>query len=648
MKGEISMIETKVDKLLEGLNPIQRQIVRDTEGRILVLAGAGSGKTRVLTHRISYLLENQVSEWNILAVTFTNKAAREMRERVRQLTNKGRDVWIGTFHSICLRILSRFGSEIGYEKFTVIDDKDQKKMIKDILELLGFEFKPEEVLSRISKWKNELKTPDMVESEENYDKDILNIYREYEERKKDLSYFDFDDLIMKTVQLLNVSERARERLTRRFKYIMVDEYQDTNHAQFRLIDLLSTHHQNLFVVGDCDQSIYRFRGADISNILMFQAYYPDSKVYKLEQNYRSTETIVKASNTLIENNTERLEKTAYTYNKSGDPIVIYQAQDDESEADFVTAVIGRMHELENRPYSDFCVLYRTNRQSRAIEASLFQNKIPYTILKGVSFYDRKEIKDILSYLRVIYNPDDDLAWRRIINVPKRGIGDTTIERIQHYCDDCKITFGKGLLHIEDVPKVSPRAKNKIKDLLQMIDDFRQYVQSEEFSISGLIDLVISRTRYKEMFDTRKEEDQSRLENIGELINIAARFEQEQEDGNKPTLQEFLSISTLSNDVDELDGEVDKVTLMTVHSAKGLEFPVVFVIGLEEKIFPHIKSIEHPLELEEERRLAYVAFTRAEEKLFLTYCRTRFEYGRPTFNQPSRFLMEIPDELVKRV
>ena len=642
------MIETKVDKLLEGLNPIQRQIVRDTEGRILVLAGAGSGKTRVLTHRISYLLENQVSEWNILAVTFTNKAAREMRERVRQLTNKGRDVWIGTFHNICLRILSRFGSEIGYEKFTVIDDKDQKKMIKDILELLGFEFKPEEVLSRISKWKNELKTPDMVESEENYDKDILNIYREYEERKKDLSYFDFDDLIMKTVQLLNVSERARERLTRRFKYIMVDEYQDTNHAQFRLIDLLSTHHQNLFVVGDCDQSIYRFRGADISNILMFQAYYPDSKVYKLEQNYRSTETIVKASNTLIENNTERLEKTAYTYNKSGDPIVIYQAQDDESEADFVTAVIGRMHELENRPYSDFCVLYRTNRQSRAIEASLFQNKIPYTILKGVSFYDRKEIKDILSYLRVIYNPDDDLAWRRIINVPKRGIGDTTIERIQHYCDDCKITFGKGLLHIEDVPKVSPRAKNKIKDLLQMIDDFRQYVQSEEFSISGLIDLVISRTRYKEMFDTRKEEDQSRLENIGELINIAARFEQEQEDGNKPTLQEFLSISTLSNDVDELDGEVDKVTLMTVHSAKGLEFPVVFVIGLEEKIFPHIKSIEHPLELEEERRLAYVAFTRAEEKLFLTYCRTRFEYGRPTFNQPSRFLMEIPDELVKRV
>lgn len=645
------MIEVDINKLLEGLNEVQRQIVQDTEGQILVLAGAGSGKTRVLTHRIAYLLDLGVPEHNILAVTFTKKAAREMRERVTQLVgSKGKEVWIGTFHSICMKLLSQYGKEIGYEKFTLIDDKDQKKIIKELLDLMGYEFKAEKVLHYISRCKNQLITAEVAlgQAQKPPSKDFANLYYAYEEKKKELNYLDFDDLIMKTVHLMNVSVKARDRIQKRFKYIMVDEYQDTNHAQFKLIDLFSRHHENIFVVGDADQSIYRFRGAEISNILNFQSTYPFSKVYKLERNYRSTQTIVNASNHLIQNNTERLDKTAYSEGKVGDPIVIYQADDESREADFVTAVIKRMVELENRPYKDFAVLYRTNRQSRQLESSFFQAGIPYTILKGLTFYERKEIKDTLAYLRVIHNPDDDLAWRRIINVPKRGIGDTTIEKIQDYADKCRISFGKALRNIEDVPKVSGKAKNSIREFLQLIDEFVSYTASEDFLLPELIKQVVYRTGYMQTLNPRKNEDLSRIENIHELINVAGKM-QEEKGEEKLTLNEFLSESALTTEVDELDGEKDAVTLMTIHSSKGLEFNCVFVVGMEESIFPHNRAAGDPVELEEERRLGYVAFTRAAEKLFLTHCRTRYEYGSgPTFNKPSRFLDELPDELVKRI
>lgn len=645
------MIEVDINKLLDGLNEVQRQIVQDTEGQILVLAGAGSGKTRVLTHRIAYLLDLGVPEHNILAVTFTKKAAREMRERVTQLVgSKGKEVWIGTFHSICMKLLSQYGKEIGYEKFTLIDDKDQKKIIKELLDLMGYEFKAEKVLHYISRCKNQLITAEVAlgQAQKPPSKDFANLYYAYEEKKKELNYLDFDDLIMKTVHLMNVSVKARDRIQKRFKYIMVDEYQDTNHAQFKLIDLFSRHHENIFVVGDADQSIYRFRGAEISNILNFQSTYPFSKVYKLERNYRSTQTIVNASNHLIQNNTERLDKTAYSEGKVGDPIVIYQADDESREADFVTAVIKRMVELENRPYKDFAVLYRTNRQSRQLESSFFQAGIPYTILKGLTFYERKEIKDTLAYLRVIHNPDDDLAWRRIINVPKRGIGDTTIEKIQDYADKCRISFGKALRNIEDVPKVSGKAKNSIREFLQLIDEFVSYTASEDFLLPELIKQVVYRTGYMQTLNPRKNEDLSRIENIHELINVAGKM-QEEKGEEKLTLNEFLSESALTTEVDELDGEKDAVTLMTIHSSKGLEFNCVFVVGMEESIFPHNRAAGDPVELEEERRLGYVAFTRAAEKLFLTHCRTRYEYGSgPTFNKPSRFLDELPDELVKRI
>ena len=637
--------------LLSGLNPVQQQIVTDTEGAFLVLAGAGSGKTRVLTHRIAHLLQQGVAPWQILAVTFTNKAAREMKERVIQLVGTaGRDVWIGTFHGICIRILSRFGSEIGLEKFTIIDDNDQKKLLKEVLSIIGGEYEIDTIKSVISNAKNNLLTPSELYQASNYqhEKDLANIYEAYEEKKQENNYLDYDDCIMKTVHLFNVSELARNQYQHQFRYVMTDETQDTNKAQLKLLIHLSAHHENIFAVGDSDQSIYKWRGAEISNIINFNTFFPESKTYKLEQNYRSTATIVNASNALIENNEERLEKTAFTDKELGDPIVVYQADDDGREADFVGDVIRRLKNRDNRSWNDFAILYRTNRQSRAVEVALTQMGIPYQVVGGHAFYDRKEIKDIVAYLRAVDNGLDALAFARIINTPKRGIGDTTVGRIQDYANDCGIPFPKALENVEDVPKIAAKTKAKIVSFMEMMKKFSDYTLSEEFSIVGLIKLVLSETQYYESLNPDKEEDAARIENIQELLNVAGKWH-DQTDREEKGLTEFLTETSLVSDIDGME-DVDAVTLMTTHASKGLEFPIVFIVGVEETIFPHGRSMNDPKEMEEERRLMYVAMTRAEEKLFISHCRQRYEYNnpRPVYNRPSRFIREIPSQLVKLI
>lgn len=637
--------------ILDGLNPVQREIVKDTEGQVLVLAGAGSGKTRVLTHRIAYLLHQGIPPWQILAVTFTNKAAREMRERLVALSGtQARDIWIGTFHGICVRMLGRFGSEIGYDSFTIIDDSEQKKIIKETIATIGIDYDIDFIMGYISDAKNRLLTYQDLEAEaaQQHDKDVVNIYRAYEEKKDELGYFDFDDLIMKTVQLLENSKDARETYQGQFHYIHTDETQDTNRAQFRLLTELCEKHQNIFAVGDSDQSIYKWRGAEISNIINFNQYFPEVKVYRLEQNYRSTNTIVTASNSLILNNKERLDKTAFTEKAGGDPILIYEADDELVEAEFITDAIEGLHRVRHRPYSDLAVLYRTNRQSRAIELSLKKRNIPYQIVGGHAFYDRKEIKDTIAYLRAIANDIDALAFERIINVPKRGIGATTVTKINDYAHDCVVPFPKALDRIDDIPKITPRTKNKIKEFSALVNGFREYAASEDFSVAELIKKIVTETGYLEKLDPDKSEDAARLENIQELINDAGRWDQDEDNAQK-TLNDFLNETSLVAGVDSLD-EGSHVTLMTLHSSKGLEFPIVFIAGMEEGIFPHGKSMSDDAEMEEERRLAYVGMTRAEERLYLSHCQKRYQYGQstPIFCKPSRFLKELPKELVKRV
>lgn len=639
--------------LLNGLNPVQQQIVKDTEGQLLVLAGAGSGKTRVLTHRIAYLItEGNVKPWNILAVTFTNKAAREMRQRVVDLVGpSGRDIWMGTFHGICVRILMRFGAEIGHDKFTIIDDKEQKKVVKEAIAACGTEYDPDVVAGAISKAKNELLTPELLltEATNQNSRDLANIYMDYETKKNDLGYFDFDDLIMKTVHLLNVSEVAQNTYQNQFHYIHTDETQDTNKAQFQLLTLLSSRHNNLFAVGDADQSIYKWRGAQISNIINFNNYFPEVKTYLLEQNYRSTKTIVDASNAVISGNKERLEKTAFADSDAGDPITVYHADDDGREADFVASLINRTIHLEgHRNYNHFAVIYRTNRQSRAIESALTQMGIPYQVIGGHAFYDRKEIKDLVAYLRAVANGVDALAFQRVINVPKRGIGDTTVGKISDYAADCGIPFPRALDSIDDVPKIAVRTKNKIKEFNELIKELVAYSGTEEFKVAELIRMILNKTEYLQQYDSEREEDATRIENVEELINVAGKWDEDMEEGKG--LSDFLAETSLVSDLDGMEDEINAVTLMTGHASKGLEFPIVFGIGLEEGIFPHGRSLGDVSELEEERRLMYVLMTRAEEKLYLSHCKQRYEYGnpKPIYNRPSRFLREIPDNFVRKI
>jgi DNA helicase-2/ATP-dependent DNA helicase PcrA len=639
-----------MEDLISKLNPVQQKIVKDTEGQVLTLAGAGAGKTRVLTHRIAYLLHNQVKPWQILAVTFTNKAAREMKERVVNLVGtEGRDVWVGTFHGICVRILRRFGDQIGLNNFVIIDEKERTKLLKKASEQCGLEYDIDMIVGVIGTAKNDLLSPMELLSlaKRQHEKDIAHIYEAYEQLKAELQYVDFDDLIMKTVHLLRVCPEARDTYQKQFRYVLADEGQDTNEAQYTLLDLLTAEHMNLFVVADVDQSIYKWRGAKVSNMIKFQEKYPESRLYKLEQNYRSTSTIVGAANGVIEKNTERIEKTAWTENQAGAPIILYQADDDGREADFVASAIRRLMDVEKKSHKDFAVLYRMNRQSRAMEVALIQADLKYQIVGGTSFYDRKEIKDLTAYLRLISNEYDALAMERIINVPRRGIGDTTIKKIEDYANACMIPFPKAVENIEHIDGIAKGTKTKIEAFITFVNELREYAFQENQTVANIILETLRRTNYREQFNAEKDDDVSRIENLEELVNVADAWDKGNEEGK--TIIDFLTETTLASDIDDMDDD-DKIRLMTVHASKGLEFPVVFLIGCEENVFPHGRSMSDPLEIEEERRGMYVAMTRPEERLFITHCRQRYEYNdpRPKASRPSRFIGEIPKQFVKRM
>ncbi len=636
--------------LLGNLNPVQQMIVKDTEGYMLILAGAGAGKTRVLTYRIAYLIQNGINPWNILAVTFTNKASKEMKQRVIQLVgSSGGDVWAGTFHSICVRILRRYAGEIGLQGFTIIDEKEKAKLIQQACHLCGFEYDSAPIIATISNAKNDLLSPmELLQiAEKKNEKEIAHIYQAYEDIKMQGIYMDFDDLIIKTVHILRYVEEARQIYQGQFRYVLTDEGQDTNTVQYALLNLLTEKNGNMTVVADIDQGIYKWRGALISNMIKFQQMYPTSRIHKLEQNYRSTSNIVEASNALISHNKERLEKISFTENPAGDPIILYRADDDGREADFVASAIRRIMQVDGRSYKDFAVLYRTGRQSRAIESALMQAGLKYQVIGSTSFYDRKEIKDLISYLRLMCNEFDALAMNRIINVPKRGIGDTTVKKIEDFAISCQIPFTKAIENLESVTTLSKGTKAKVEEFVSFINELRVYACQPDLSIASLIIEIMDRTGYRNQLDPDEDEDAGRLGNIDELINVADQWDKNKEEGK--TLTDFLSETTLSSDIDSLEEE-DTVFLMTLHAAKGLEFPIVFMIGMEENILPHGKSLSDPADIEEERRITYVGITRAEERLFWTYCKSRYEYGdpRPKMNKPSRFINELPQNVIKRI
>lgn len=642
------------DRLLAGLNKEQQQAVKTTEGPLLIMAGAGSGKTRVLTHRIAYiLLEKGVNPYNILAITFTNKAAREMKERINGILGGAADeIWISTFHSMCVRILRRDIDRIGINRnFTILDTTDQLSVIKGILKDKNIDskkFDPRGILSAISSAKNEL-----IDAKQygkytgNYFENIVSdVFEEYEKRLLKNHSLDFDDLIMKTIQLFKRVPEVLEYYQRKFQYIHVDEYQDTNKAQYQLVHLLAAKFQNLCVVGDSDQSIYGWRGADIANILSFEKDYPNAKVILLEQNYRSTKNILQVANHVISNNVKRKPKNLWTDNEKGEKIQYYRADTEQGEALFVTGKIKELVETKQRKFSDFAILYRTNAQSRAMEEMLVKANIPYTIVGGTKFYDRKEIKDLLAYLRLVANLDDDISFVRIINVPKRGIGATSLDRIAQYALQNEMSMFRALGEVERIG-LSAKAMKACRDFYQMISGLNQ--MQEYLSVMELTEEVIKRTEYREMLKAEKTlEAESRLENIDEFLSVTKNFEESSED---QTLVAFLTDLALVADIDQLDKEEnvkDTVVLMTLHSAKGLEFPVVFLIGLEEGVFPHSRSLMEENDMEEERRLMYVGITRAEEELYITNAQIRTLYGHTNINPASRFIEEIPDEFIDRL
>lgn len=646
----------QVEKLLVGLNPMQKLAVTTTEGPVQVVAGAGSGKTRVLTHRVAYLLaEKHVHPWNILAITFTNKAAREMKERIVSLVGSvAEEIWISTFHSMCVRILRRDIDRLGYSRnFSILDTSDQLSMIKQVLKQENLDhkkFEPRMILNKISQAKNQLMEPqDLLRNAKTLNDEVAaRVYVEYQKTLRVNESLDFDDLLMVTVKLFKQVPDVKEYYQKKFQYIHVDEYQDTNHVQYVLVNILAEHHRNICVVGDSDQSIYRFRGADITNILNFERDYPDAKLIKLEQNYRSTKRILQAANHLIAHNTERKPKNLWTENDEGAPIRVFEAGTEHDEAYYVAENILKGVK-EGLSYNDFAVLYRTNAQSRVFEDVMLKSNIPYTVVGGIKFYDRKEIKDILAYLRLIVNPNDDLSLQRIINVPKRGIGAATLEKIAQYASRHQLSMFESLLEIEQV-NVSKRVQGAIHQFVQMIQELHSV--SEYLSAVEITEEVLERSGYRD--ELKKEntlEAASRLENIDEFITVAQEFEKRNED---KSLIAFLTDLALISDIDVLDKPQDEektseaVALMTLHSAKGLEFPVVFLVGMEEGIFPHLRSLDDEEEMEEERRLAYVGITRAENELHLTRARIRTIYGQTNMNLPSRFLDEIPSELLEHI
>lgn len=640
------------------LNEPQLEGVRQTEGPVLILAGAGSGKTRVLTHRVAYLMEKKhVEPYHILAITFTNKAAGEMRERIRKLAGDGGEmVWVATFHATCVRILRRFAERIGYDnRFTIYDTDDSKTVMKEVIRKLNLDpkkYKERYFLSRISSAKNELIPPEGYAQAAGTSPDVLlvaRVYAEYQARLRSNNAMDFDDLLMKTVELFRQDAEVLNLYQNRFQYIMVDEYQDTNTAQFAFIELLARAHGNLCVVGDDDQSIYKFRGANIRNILDFEQHFPDAKVIKLEQNYRSVQSVLDVANSVIANNRGRKEKRLWTDNGEGEKVIYRQFDSGTEEAMFIAKDVAKQQRDGNFAYRDCAVLYRTNAQSRLLEEQFLVSNIPYRIVGGVNFYGRREIKDILAYLKTIDNARDDLACRRIINVPKRGIGATTIGRVADYADERDIGFYEALQELDDIPQVG-RAKSKLNDFFVFIESLK--AQAEFLSVSELIRKVIELTGYVAELELEKtDEAKTRIENIDELISKAASFEQEyvgEDDDGRTMLSAFLEEVALIADIDRLEEDDDYVVLMTLHSAKGLEFDNVYLAGMEDGLFPSFLSItadDPDEEIEEERRLCYVGITRAKKRLVMTAAKMRMVRGETRYSATSRFVREIPKELL---
>lgn len=643
-----------MNELLAGLNDKQKEAVLHFEGPLLILAGAGSGKTRVLTHRIAYLIEeHQVPPYHILALTFTNKAANEMRERVNNIIEYGAgSIWVSTFHSTCVRILRRFIDHLGYDNaFTIYDSDDQKSLMKDICKQLNIDtkkYKERTFLNAISSAKDELKTPEQYADEvaKEYNKKIFGrVYKEYQKRLKQNNALDFDDLIMLTVQLFQQNAEILNHYQERFPFILVDEYQDTNTAQFTLLSLLASRYQNLCVVGDDDQSIYRFRGANIHNILNFEKIFPATKVIRLEQNYRSTKNILAAASGVIKHNSMRKEKTLWTTAEAGAPISYGRYDNEYEEAQGIAADIH--HQVKDgMSYNDFAILYRTNAQSRVFEEKLIYEGIPYRIIGAVNFYARKEIKDILCYLKTINNSADDIAIKRIINIPRRGIGQTTIGRISDYAFSQEMPFYEALRRVDEIPGCT-RASAKIHSFVSLIEHFRMKLRGEMYSLEDMTQELLDVTGYvRELEAEDTDEANGRIENIESLMNKIVQYE---EDNNGGSLNDLLEDIALVSDIDTVSDDAEQVLLMTLHSAKGLEFPNVYICGMEETIFPGASAVfgDDPSELEEERRLCYVGITRAMKKLTLTSANQRMRNGEMNFNRPSRFINEIPRHLVKQ-
>lgn len=650
--------------LFDSLNPVQREAVAATEGPVLVVAGAGSGKTRVLTYRIAHLIRDLgVPPHAILAITFTNKAANEMKERVERLVGGAvRAMWVSTFHSACARILRREAPRLGYRSsFSIYDDADALRLVTMCVRDLDMDpkrFPPRNIRAAISDAKNELIDYESFAQQGTgfYHEQVADVYRLYQQRLLEASAMDFDDLLMITVELFGAFPDVLDHYQRRFQYVLVDEYQDTNRAQYMLVKQLTALHRNICVVGDSDQSVYGFRGADIRNILDFESDYPDARVVVLGQNYRSTEVILEAANSVIANNDERKPKHLWTDRGRGDLLTRYEAEDERDEAAFVAEQINALED-EGRSASDIAIFYRTNAQSRVLEEVFVRYGIPYAVVGGLKFYERREVKDVLAYLRVLVNPDDQVALKRVINVPKRGIGTTSIGYLDRWAQGLGVSFHDGLLQVHDEPNLSARARKQVKEFLVLLDVLRAKVEDGP---KAAVEAVLEGSGYlAELQVEQTIEALGRVENVRELVTVAEEYEIGAEgsmigdeawddlDGAR-RLELFLESISLVTDIDELEEGSSTVTLMTLHNAKGLEFPVIFIIGLDDGVFPHVRSLGDPSELEEERRLCYVGITRAQDRLFMTNAWSRMLWGGTNYNPPSRFLSEIPEELVTKI
>jgi len=638
-----------MNSLLTGLNKEQQQAVQHTEGPLLILAGAGSGKTKVLTVRIAHLLAQGVNPYEILAITFTNKAAKEMKSRVEGLVGDvANRIWLSTFHSFCAKFL-RFELDnfLGYNSnFTIYDTSDSQAVIKAALKALNLDDKYYPVgamIAAISDAKNKLlfASDFRKQARDFYQQKVADVYEYYERELRKNNALDFDDLLLVAVKLLQSNEAVLDKYSKRFRYVMIDEYQDTNHAQYLLAKLLASHWKNIAVVGDADQSIYAWRGADIQNILDFEKDYPNCTSIKLEQNYRSTKIILDAANAVIENNEGRPKKNLWTDKTEGAKIQHFTAQSEHEEAAFIGDTIAKKHDIHGVPYGDMAILYRTNAQSRVLEEALIKHALPYIMVGGTKFYDRKEIKDVLAYLRVLYNPFDDLSLLRIINVPKRSIGATTVAKLQDYARANGTSLFMTLTQLHLVDSIKGKTKEKLEEFGILI--FTLVAEMEDRTVLDILESILDRTGYlAQLEESTDPQDQARAENIGELLSVAKDFQDTNPSG---TVEDFLEQVALVNDVDSFEQEESKVTLMTLHAAKGLEFPIVFLGGLEEGLFPHSRTLMNPEEIEEERRLAYVGITRAEKELYISNATTRTVFGRTSSYLPSRFIDEIPEELV---